>query len=81
MGVGDGSGMILIGGCNLDPSRGQFMVGFELPGGTVVKSHLPMQEAQEKWVRSLGREDSPRVGNGNPRQYSRLENSMDRGAW
>ena len=57
MGVGDGSGMILIGGCNLDPSRGQFMVGFELPGGTVVKSHLPMQEAQEKWVRSLGWED------------------------
>ena len=27
----------------------------------------------------LGR--SPRVGNGNPLQYSCLENSMDRGAW
>ena len=73
--------MILIGGCNLDPSHGQFMVGFELPGGTVVKSHLPMQEAQEKWVPSLGWEDSPRDGNGNPLQYSCLENSMDRGAW
>ena len=24
---------------------------------------------------------SPRVGNGNPLQYSCLENSMDRGAW
>ena len=24
---------------------------------------------------------SPRVGNGNPRQYSCLENSLDRGAW
>ena len=24
---------------------------------------------------------SPGVGNGNPLQYSRLKNSMDRGAW
>ena len=24
---------------------------------------------------------SPRVGNGNPFQYSCMENSMDRGAW
>ena len=24
---------------------------------------------------------SPRVGNGNPHQYSCLENSVDRGAW
>ena len=30
-------------------------------------------------VPGLGR--SPRVGNGNPLQYSCLENSMDRGAW
>ena len=29
----------------------------------------------------LGSERSPREGNGNPLQYSRLENSMDRGAW
>ena len=28
-----------------------------------------------------GSERSPRVGNGNPLQYSCLENSMDRGAW
>ena len=26
-------------------------------------------------------EDSPGEGNGNPRQYSCLENSMDEGAW
>ena len=26
-------------------------------------------------------ERSPRVGNGNPLQYSCLENSMNRGAW
>ena len=40
-----------------------------------------MQEMQEMWVRSLGREDSPEGGNGNSLQYSCLENSMDRGAW
>ena len=33
---------------------------------------------QETWVRSLGQKDSPGVGNGNPLQYSCLENSMDR---
>ena len=32
-------------------------------------------------VHSLGREDSPEEGNGNPLQHSCLENSMDRGAW
>ena len=31
------------------------------------------------WIPGLGR--SPREGNGNPLQYSCLENSMDRGAW
>ena len=30
-------------------------------------------------IPGLGR--SPRVGNGNPLQYSSLENPMDRGAW
>ena len=30
---------------------------------------------------SSGSGRSPRVGNGNPLQYSGLENSMDRGAW
>ena len=33
------------------------------------------------WVQSLGEEDSPGGGNGNPFQYSCLENPMDRGAW
>ena len=41
--------------------------------------HLPaMQETQ---VQSLGWEDSPGEGHGNPLQYSCLENPMDRGAW
>ena len=31
-------------------------------------------------VQSLGWEDSPAGGNGNPPQYSCLENPMDRGA-
>ena len=30
---------------------------------------------------SLGREDSPGEGNGDPLQYPCLENPMDRGAW
>ena len=36
---------------------------------------------QETQVRSLGEEDSPGEGNGNPLQYSCLENSTERGAW
>ena len=36
---------------------------------------------QETWVRDMGLGRSPGVGNGNPLQYSCLENPMDRGAW
>ena len=36
---------------------------------------------RETRVQSLGWEDSPGEGNGNPLQYSCLENPMDRGAW
>ena len=36
--------------------------------------------AMEIWVQSLGWEDPPGEGNGNPLQYSCLENPMDRGA-
>jgi len=46
----------------------------------VKKTCLPSQEAQEMWIRSLGQED-PLEKNGNPLQYFRLENPMDRGAW
>ena len=41
--------------------------------------HLPAM--QETWVRSLGLGRSPGEGNGNPLQYSCLENPMDGGAW
>ena len=40
-----------------------------------------MQETQETQVQSLGQEEPHGEGNGNPLQYSCLENSMDRGAW
>ena len=48
------------------------------PGGSVVKN---LSAVQETWVQSLGWEDSPGGGHGNPLQYSCLENSLDRGAW
>ena len=52
------------------------------PGGSVGKrTCLLIQELHETWVRSLGREDSPREGNDNPLLYSCLENLMDRGIW
>ena len=48
-----------------------------------VVKNLPATEAEpEMWVQPLGQSGrSPREGNGNPLQYSCLENSMDRGAW
>ena len=36
---------------------------------------------QEVRVRALGWEDPPGEGNGNPLQYSCMENPMHRGAW
>ena len=48
------------------------------PGGSVVKNPPVMQETQ---VQFLGQEDPLEEGNGNPLQYSCLENPKDRGAW
>ena len=45
-----------------------------LPGGSAVKNPLAVQETQ---VQSLGQEAPPGEGNGNPLQYSCLENPMD----
>ena len=36
---------------------------------------------QENWVQSLDWEEGNREGNGNPLQYSCLEDPMDRAAW
>ena len=48
------------------------------PGGSVVKN-LPASAEDVGSIPASGR--SPGRGNGNPLQYSCLENSMDRGAW
>ena len=51
------------------------------PGGAVVKN-LPASAGDAGDAGSIpGSGRSPEVGNGNPIQYSCLENSMDRGAW
>jgi len=48
------------------------------PGGAVVKN--PLANAGDKSsIPGSGR--SPGEGNGNPCQYSFLENSIERGAW
>ena len=53
------------------------------PGWTslVAQMEKNLPAMQETWVQSLSQEDSPREGNGNPLQYSCLENSLQRGAW
>ena len=55
--------------------------GGGFPGGTVVKNPLA-SAGDARDVGSIpGTGRSLRVGNGNPLQYSCLENSMNRGAW
>ena len=61
-------------------NRKEKMTDKAILGGSVVKNLPTVQEIQEKQVRSLGWE-GPVEGNGNPLQYSCLENSMDRGDW
>ena len=53
------------------------ILGF--PCGSVVKNLPAMLEPQEMGVQSLGQEDPLR--DGNPLQYSCLENPIDRGDW
>ena len=47
----------------------------------MVNNPLASEEMPERQVRFLGSGRSPGEGNGNPLQYSCLENPMDRGAW
>ena len=47
-------------------------------GGSIVKTP-PVSAEDVSLITGTGR--SPGEGNGNPLQYSCLENSMDRGAW
>ena len=46
-----------------------------------VKNPPAIQKTKETWVQSLGQEDPLEKGNGNPLQYSCLQNPMDRGVW
>ena len=55
-----------------------WQLGRGFPCGSVVKN-LPANAGDVGSIPGSGR--YPRVGNGNPLQYSCLENSMDRGAW
>ena len=48
------------------------------PGGSMVKNP-PANAGDTSLISGLG--SSPGGGNGNPLQYSCLENPMDRGAW
>ena len=52
-----------------------------MPTSLVAQRLKRLPTMRETGVRSLGREDSPGEGNGNPLQYSYLENPMDGGAW
>ena len=55
------------------------LVGFT--GDTVIKN-LPVNAGDTRDLGSIpGSGRSPGVGNGNPLQYSCLENSMDKGDW
>ena len=54
---------------------------YDFPGGSVVKN-LPANAGHTRDTGLVpGLQRSPEVGNGNPLQYSCLENSMDRRAW
>ena len=59
------------------------MQGFilDLPGGTVVKNLLDNAGYARDVGLILESGRSLGVGNGNPLQYSCLENAMNRGAW
>ena len=56
-----------------------FLLSLVMPLVAQMVKNLPAM--WETWARSLGWEDSPGEGNGNPFQHPCLENSMDREAW
>ena len=55
-----------------------FLLGF--PGGSMVKKKKSACQAGDTSLIPVS-ERSPEEGNGNPLQYSYLENPMDGGAW
>ena len=57
----------------------QIRIPMGFSDGSVVVRNLLANGGNVGWFSGLGR--SPGEGNGNPLQYSCLENPMDRGAW
>ena len=57
------------------------IIALGFPGSSGVKNHLPMSgdAGDTGLIPGFGR--SPGEGNGNPLQYSSLEDATDRGAW
>ena len=55
--------------------------GSKITASLVAQTLKRLPLMRETRVRSLGWEDSAGEGNGNPLQYSCLENPMDREAW
>ena len=53
----------------------------DFPGGEVVENLSALAGDAADMGLVPGSERSPGEGNGNPLQYSCLENPMDRGAW
>ena len=51
------------------------------PGGSVVKNPPAIQELQETWVQSLGREDALEEGMATHSSILAWSLPMDRGAW
>ena len=61
----------------MDPNQGEVANFMDFPMAQTV---ICLPSMPETWVQSLGLKISWR-GNGNPLQYSCLENPMDGGAW
>ena len=75
-----GSKITADGDCSQEIKR-PLLLGRKVMTNLVAQMLKRLPAMRETWVRSLGREDSPGEGNGNPLQYSCLENPMDGGAW
>ena len=55
-------------------------LAWEIWASLVIKN-LPAVQEMQRQDTNPGLGKSPREGNGNPLQYSCLENAMDRGVW
>ena len=79
---GDGAG----GGSRIHPWSSQMIephlsIKPRTVHGLVAQAVKSLPTVRETWVPYLGQEDPLEKGDGNPLQYSCLENPVDRGAW